>query len=62
MTPALEQDIAARLAAAGIVVPADLRAGVFTEAADLLRAVALLRGPRTAAAEPFSVNWPVSAA
>jgi hypothetical protein len=57
MTP-LEQDIDARLAAAGIVVPPDLKAGVVSEAQDLLRMAALLRGPRTAAAEPFSTRWP----
>jgi hypothetical protein len=59
MTPT-EQDIAARLTAAGIVVPADLQIGVTREAADLLRMAALLRGPRTAAAKPFSTRWPES--
>lgn len=54
---ALERDIEARLAAAGLVVPADLRAGVMSEAQDLLRMAALLRGPRSAAAEPFTVVW-----
>jgi hypothetical protein len=57
---AVEQDIDVRLKQAGIVVPADLRAGVVREAADLLRMAALLRGPRTAAAEPFSATWPES--
>ncbi len=46
---ATEQDIEARCEAAGLVVPADL-----------LRMAALLRGPRTAAAEPFSTRWPES--
>jgi hypothetical protein len=53
----LEQDIEARLVAAGIVVPPDLKAGVLAEARDLLRMAALLRGPRTAAAEPFGLPW-----
>jgi hypothetical protein len=57
MTP-VEEDIEARLAAAGIVVPPDLKAGVIAEACDLLRMAAILRGPRTAAAEPFSTRWP----
>ncbi len=52
------EDIEARLAAAGIAVPADLKAGVVSEARDLLRMAALLRGPRSAAAEPFSTRWP----
>ncbi|MBN9510593.1 MAG: hypothetical protein J0I21_15970 [Alphaproteobacteria bacterium] len=52
------QDIEARLEAAGIAVPAELKAGVIAEARDLLRMAALLRGPRTAAAEPFSTRWP----
>lgn len=54
-----QDDIDARLAAAGIVVPADLKAGVHAEAGDLLRVVSLLRTPRTAAAEPFSTVWPM---
>ncbi len=54
----LERDIDARLAAAGIVVPPDLKAGVVSEAGELLRMAALLRGPRPAAAEPFSTRWP----
>ena len=57
MTP-LEQDIEARLTAAGLAVPPDLMAGVISEARDLLRMAALLRGPRSAAAEPFSARWP----
>jgi len=57
---ATEQDIEARCQAAGLVVPADLLAGVTREAADLLRMAALLRGPRSAAAEPFSTRWPES--
>jgi hypothetical protein len=57
MTP-VEEDIEARLTAAGIVVPPDLKAGVIAEARDLLRMAAILRGPRTAAAEPFSTRWP----
>lgn len=57
MTPS-DQDIEARLLAAGLVVPADWQAGVHGEARDLLRMAALLRAPRTAAAEPFSNRWP----
>ncbi len=60
METPLELDIDARLAAAGIVVPPDLKAGVISEASDLLRMAALLRSPRTAAAEPFGVNWTAS--
>lgn len=54
----LEQDIEVRLLAAGLVVPPDLKAGVIAEARDLLLASALLRGPRSAAAEPFCTRWP----
>jgi hypothetical protein len=60
-TTPLRQDIDARLAAAGIVVPEDLKTGIYSEARDLLRMASLLRVPRTAAAEPFSTVWPVIA-
>ncbi len=50
-----DDEIAALLDAAGLAVPADLRAGVHAEAKALRRAAALLRTPRTAAAEPSNV-------
>ena len=56
----LQRDIEARFAAAGLPVPPDLLAGLTREAGDLLHLTALLRGPRSAAAEPFSATWPVS--
>ena len=56
----LQRDIEARLAAAGLPVPPDLLAGLAREAGALLRQTALLRGPRSPPAEPFSATWPVS--
>ena len=43
------------LAAAGLGVPADLLAGVLSEARALRRATHLLRQPRSAAHEPSNV-------
>lgn len=50
-----EQQIDALLLSAGLLVPPDLKAGVYSEAKDLLKAVQLLRTPRTAAAEPSNI-------
>jgi hypothetical protein len=47
---ALEFDVFARRA--GLEIPADRRPALFTGFKDLRRMVALLRQPRTAAAEP----------
>ena len=52
---AAEQEVDAVLAFAGLVVPADLKAGVVAEIMDLRRATALLRQPRPAANEPANV-------
>ncbi|WP_181702448.1 hypothetical protein [Chthonobacter albigriseus] len=52
---AFDQEITALLAAAGLQVPPDLAAGVYSEARDLRRITSLLRGPRTAAAEPSNI-------
>lgn len=60
ISPAMEQDIDGRLAAAGLAVPPDLKAGVLTEARDLLGMAALLRTPREAAAEPYGTLPPVA--
>ena len=60
ISPAVEQDIDSRLAAAGLVVPPDLKVGVLTEARDLLRMAALVRAPRSAAAEPFGALPPTA--
>ncbi len=49
------QQIDALLASAGLMVPPDLKAGVYSEAKDLLIAVQLLRSPRTAAVEPSNI-------
>jgi hypothetical protein len=57
VTTASDQDIDAVLDAAGLAVPADLKAGVMSEIRDLRRMAALLRGPRGAAAEPFALVW-----
>jgi hypothetical protein len=51
----VELQIDALLASAGLLVPPDLKAGVYSEARDILLAVQLLRTPRTAAAEPSNV-------
>lgn len=49
------QQIDALLASAGLMVPPDLKAGVYSEAKDLLVAVQRLRAPRQAAAEPSNI-------
>lgn len=55
-TPATPDDeIDALLALAGLVVPADLKAGVASEIRDLRQMAALLRGDRPAGAEPSNV-------
>jgi hypothetical protein len=48
-------EIEAAFLRAGVVVPADLKAGAISEARNLARAAALLRRPRTAAFEPSNV-------
>lgn len=50
-----DAESAALLAAAGLQVPADLRPGVLSEARALRQTVSLLRGTRTAAAEPANI-------
>jgi hypothetical protein len=48
-------EIEAAFLKAGVVVPADLKAGAISEARNLARAAALLRRPRTAACEPSNI-------
>lgn len=49
------QELEALFAAAGLAIPPDLKVGTLAEAAHLRRAAALLRRPRSAAAEPANV-------
>ncbi|MDH4414586.1 MAG: hypothetical protein QE484_14845 [Rhizobium sp.] len=51
----ITQQIDALLASAGLMVPPDLKVGVYSEAKDLLIAVQLLRSPRPAAVEPSNI-------
>lgn len=50
-----DEEIAALLKAAGIVVPPDLAAGVYSEARALRQVAHLVRSPRTAASEPSNI-------
>lgn len=52
---AFDAETAALLAAAGIQPPADLLAGVLSEACTLRRSTHLLRQPRSAAHEPSNI-------
>jgi hypothetical protein len=52
---ALEQEFDVLMARAGAVVPADRKAGIIACCAELRRMTALVRQPRTAAAEPSNV-------
>lgn len=52
MEALLRQEVEVNLARAGVVVPADRMEAVFAGYKDLKRLCALLRQPRTAAAEP----------
>lgn len=56
-SPALPSDseIERRLLEAGLVVPADLKAGAISEARAALAVTFWLRQPRSAAAEPSNV-------
>ncbi len=52
---ALEPELDALMAYAGVSIPPELKAGVIACYADLRRMRAVLRQPRTAAAEPSNV-------
>jgi hypothetical protein len=52
---ALDGEFDALMARAGVVVPADRKAGVVAGFEDLRRLTALLRQPRTAASEPSNI-------
>ena len=52
---ALERELDMLLAKAGATVPADRKAGIVAGYRDIKRMVALLRQPRSAAAEPSNV-------
>jgi hypothetical protein len=52
---ALEQEFDALVARIGAVVPADRKAGVLACCEELRRMAALVRQPRSAAAEPANV-------
>lgn len=54
-TPSLETEFDVLMARAGVVVPEDRRAALLTGFAELRGHVALLRQPRTAAAEPSNI-------
>ena len=51
----LERELDMLLAKAGAAVPADRKAGIVAGYRDLKRMAALLRQPRTAAAEPSNI-------
>lgn len=50
-----DEEITALLKAAGLVVPPDLAAGVYSEARALRQVAHLVRSPRTAACEPANI-------
>jgi hypothetical protein len=52
---ALERELDMLLAKAGAAVPADRKAGIVAGYRDIKRMVALLRQPRSAAAEPSNI-------
>lgn len=52
---ALEAELDCMLARAGIVIPPDRRAPILDAFAELRQQVALLRQPRSAAAEPSNI-------
>ncbi len=54
-SPALETEFDVLMARAGIVVPENRRAALLAGFAELRDQVALLRQPRTAAAEPSNI-------
>ena len=51
----LDAEIESRFQQAGLVVPADLKAGAISEARSTLAVTFWLRQPRTAAVEPSSI-------
>lgn len=51
----LDAEIESRFQQAGLVVPADLKAGAISEARAALSATFWLRQPRTAAVEPSNI-------
>jgi hypothetical protein len=52
---ALERELDMLMAKAGATVPADRKAGIVAGYRDMKRMTALLRQPRTAAAEPSNI-------
>jgi hypothetical protein len=52
---ASDAEIEARFQHAGLVVPADLKAGAISEARNMLAITHWLRRPRTAAVEPANI-------